>query len=255
MVRVEAIPAFEDNYIWLVREEGNAVVVDPGDADPVIARLEAEGLQLRAILCTHHHGDHVGGNASLLRRFSVPVYGPRAEGIRSVSHPVAEGDRVSLPEVGLTFEVLGVPGHTLGHIAYVGHGMLFCGDTLFACGCGRVFEGTPEQLYASLRKLAALPPDTLVYCAHEYTLSNIRFAREANPGNRALEEREASVRALRDRRQPTLPSTLGLELATNPFLRCDDPEVAATASAQAGAPVTVPAQVFAVLRDWKNRFR
>jgi hydroxyacylglutathione hydrolase len=255
MVRVEPIPAFDDNYIWLIRAGENAAVVDPGDADPVVARLEAEGLALRAVLCTHHHGDHVGGVADLLRRYPVPVYGPRAEGIRAVSHPLAEGDQARIPELGLAFQVLDVPGHTRGHIAYLGHGMLFCGDTLFAAGCGRVFEGTPEQLYASLQKLASLPPDTLVYCAHEYTLSNIRFARAANPGNRALEQREASARQMRERREPTLPSTLKLELATNPFLRCADPEIAASASARAAAPVTEPVEVFAVLRDWKNRFR
>lgn len=255
MLHVEPVPAFDDNYIWMIRDRENAVVVDPGDAGPVIARLEAEGLRLRAILCTHHHGDHVGGNADLLRRFPVPVYGPHGEGIRTLSRSLAEGDRVNLPELGLAFAVLEVPGHTRGHIAYVGNGMLFCGDTLFACGCGRVFEGTPEQLYESLQKLAALPPDTLVYCAHEYTVSNIRFARAANPGNGALRERETAARAMRSRGEPTLPSTLELELATNPFLRCGDPEVAAAASGRARAPLSDPVEVFATLREWKNHFR
>lgn len=255
MVHVEPVPAFDDNYIWLIRKGVHAAVVDPGDAGPVVARLEAEGLALCAILCTHHHGDHVGGNADLLRRFPVPVYGPRSEGIRTLSHPLAEGQRVRLPQLGLAFDVMEVPGHTRGHIAYIGHGMLFCGDTLFACGCGRVFEGTPEQLYESLQKLAALPAETRVYCGHEYTVSNIRFARAANPGNRALQEREVSARRLRERQEPTLPSTLALELATNPFLRCDDPEVAAAASAQARVPLTDPVEVFAALREWKNRFR
>jgi hydroxyacylglutathione hydrolase len=255
MLRVEPVPAFADNYIWVLRRDRHAAVVDPGDAAPVLAYLEAEGLHLRAILCTHHHADHVGGNAELVRRNRVPVFGPAAENIPGVDHPLAEGDRVVLPEFGTTFEVVEIPGHTRGHIAYVGEDAVFCGDTLFAVGCGRLFEGTPAQMYASLQKLATLPPHTRVYCGHEYTLANIRFALAANPGNNALREREVADRATRADGRPTLPSTIALELATNPFLRCTDPEVARNAETHAGASLRGPVAVFAAIREWKNGFR
>ncbi len=253
-LQVVPVPAFADNYIWVIRDDQHAAVVDPGDADPVIAYLERESLEPVAILATHHHGDHVGGNAALLRRFRVPVYGPRAERIDTVTEPLKEGDRVGLPALGLEFAVLEVPGHTAGHIAYVGHGWLFCGDTLFACGCGRLFEGTAAQMHRSLGKLARLAADTQVFCAHEYTLSNIRFARAADGDNPALREREAREAGRRANGEPTLPSSIGLELATNPFLRCDDPAVQRAASAHAGRALTDPVQVFATLREWKNRF-
>lgn len=255
MLRVEPVPAFQDNYIWVIRRGQRAAVVDPGDADPVLTRLAAEGLDLAAILCTHHHGDHVGGVEDLLRRFDVPVFGPRAEAIRTVNRPLAGGDRAEVPELGLAFDVIPVPGHTRGHIAYFGHGTVFCGDTLFACGCGRLFEGTPEQMFGSLQKFAALPPDTGVYCGHEYTVANIRFALAANPGNAALRERDRAARALRAAGKPTLPSAIGLELETNPFLRCADPEVIRSAGEWAGKSLERPVEVFAALREWKNGFR
>src|SRR5438477_4209354 len=204
--RIVPISAFKDNYVWTLRNERHAAVVDPGEARPVLAYLAREKLELAAILATHHHADHVGGIADLRARFEVPVYGPKHEPIPTLTRPVAEGDTVEVPRLGVKFSVLDIPGHTRAHIAYYGAGALFCGDTLFACGCGRLFEGTADQMYASLGKLAALPDDTKVYCGHEYTLANIGFAKAVEPGNRALGEREARDRKLRDAGRPTLPS-------------------------------------------------
>ncbi len=254
MLEVVPLNAFKDNYVWTLRSGRHAAVVDPGDAQPVLEYLAREKLQLAAILATHHHADHVGGVAAILERFRVPVYGPRHEPIATLTHPVSEGDTVSIRELGVSFSVLDIPGHTRAHIAYYGAGSLFCGDTLFACGCGRVFEGTPEQMYASLEKLLALPDDTKVYCGHEYTLANIGFAKAVEPGNRALGAREERDRRLRDAGKPTLPSTLRDEKATNPFLRCREPAVVESANKYLGARVSEPAQVFAAIRDWKNRF-
>jgi hydroxyacylglutathione hydrolase len=254
MTEVLALPAFEDNYIWVLRDAGCAAVVDPGDAAPVLRYLEDQGLRLVAILATHHHGDHVGGNEDLLRRHPAPVYGPGDPRIPSVDHPVGDGDRVSLPELGLELRVLEVPGHTRSHIAYLGPGALFCGDTLFACGCGRLFEGSAAQMHASLRRLAALPPETRVYCAHEYTLANIRFARAADPDNPALRTRDAKARALRAAGRPTVPSTIGEERATNPFLRSHEAALVTAAERWAGLRLTDPESVFAALRQWKDGF-
>jgi hydroxyacylglutathione hydrolase len=254
MLSVIPIGAFQDNYIWVIRNAQFAAVVDPGDAAPVLDYLRRERLQLAAILNTHHHPDHVGGNAELLAHYPVPVFGPSRENIATVTRPLIEGDTVDLPELAARFAVLDVPGHTAGHIAYYGANSLFCGDTLFGCGCGRLFEGSAAQLYASLQKLAKLPDDTAVYCAHEYTLANIAFARTVDPHNLELLEREARDTAARARGLPTLPSTLALERATNPFLRCDEPAIVQAASAAAGKTMGDPAQVFAVLREWKNRF-
>ncbi len=254
MPEIIAIPAFSDNYIWAIVGPGSAAVVDPGDAGPVLRFLEARGLRLSAILITHHHGDHVGGVEALRTQADVPVFGPAGESIPALTHRLREGDRVDLSAVGARFEVLEVPGHTRGHIAYVGGGALFCGDTLFACGCGRLFEGDPPQMAASLAKLAALPGGTRVYCAHEYTLSNIRFALAVEPGNQALRERERRERARRERGEPTLPSTIAEELATNPFLRSAEAAVGAAAARQAGRALRDAVDVFAVLRAWKNAF-
>lgn len=254
MINVIPIPAFEDNYVWLLRNGRWAAAVDPGEAEPVLDYLAREGLSLAAILNTHHHGDHVGGNADLLARFQVPVYGPKRERIEGVSRPVAEGQRVVLPELALELAVLDIPGHTVGHVAYYGANAVFCGDTLFACGCGRLFEGSPAEMYRSLQKLSDLPDDTRVYCAHEYTLANIRFARVVEPDNRDLVQREASEREAWERKQPTLPSTIGLEKRTNPFLRCDRPDVVRAAGAWAGSALSDPVDVFRVLREWKDRF-
>ena len=216
--------------------------------------LQREKLALAAILATHHHPDHVGGIAELRRSFDVPVYGPKKEPIPTLTRPVAEGDRVAIPELGVDFSVLDIPGHTRAHIAYYGAGALFCGDTLFACGCGRLFEGTAEQMYASLAKLAALPDETKVYCGHEYTLANIGFAKTVEPGNSALEMREARDRKLRAEGKPTLPSRLGEEKATNPFLRCLEPAVIESANKYLGKRLADPVRVFAAIRDWKNQF-
>jgi hydroxyacylglutathione hydrolase len=252
-IEVAPVRAFKDNYIWTLRDARTAAVVDPGDAAPVIEYLEREGLDLAAILLTHHHADHVGGVPDLLARYRVPVYGPAREPIATLTQGVAGGDRVAIDALGLTFEVLDIPGHTRAHVAYYGANMVFCGDTLFACGCGRVFEGTPEQMYASLARLAALPDDTLVYCGHEYTLANIGFAKSVEPANAALAAREADDRRLRDAGRPTLPTTIGREKQTNPFLRCVEPAVIASADTYLGGRASSPTQVFAALREWKNR--
>ena len=255
MLTLLPLPAFADNYIWLMHDARYAAVVDPGDAEPVRAYLEAHGLILRAILVTHHHHDHVGGVAALAARFRVPVYGPAGEPIPALTHPVGAGETVHVDGLEVDFQVMPVPGHTRGHVAYYDGKHLFCGDTLFACGCGRLFEGTAQQMYDSLSRLAALPVDTEVYCAHEYTLANIRFARQVEPNNAALIEREAATRMLREQGLPTLPSTIGLERATNPFLRAHEPTVRASAEAHAGHALPDAVAVFATLRTWKDGFR
>lgn len=218
------------------------------------AYLAREGLTLAAILATHHHPDHVGGIAELVAMTKVPVFGPRGEPIPALTHPVGQGDKVEIPTLKAEFSVLDIPGHTRAHVAYYGLESLFCGDTLFACGCGRLFEGTAEQMLASLSKLAALPDATKVYCGHEYTLANIKFARAVDPDNRLLAAREQRARALRAAGQPTLPSTLGEERATNPFLRCAEPVVVESANKYLGARAADPVRVFAAIREWKNRF-
>jgi hydroxyacylglutathione hydrolase len=254
MMQIHAVPAFQDNYIWVLAEGGEAAVVDPGDAKPVQRFLDAQGLKLAAILATHHHGDHVGGLLELAARWRCPVFGPAGEAIEGLDHRLVEGERITVPGIGLELGVLDVPGHTAGHIAYVGEGVAFCGDTLFACGCGRLFEGTAAQMSESLSKLAKLPAATRAYCAHEYTLANIRFARAVEPDNAALAARQARDVAKRQRGEPTVPSTIGDELATNPFLRCSVPEVVAAAERHAGRSLSDPIEVFAEIRAWKNSF-
>jgi hydroxyacylglutathione hydrolase len=253
-IQVTPIPAFQDNYLWLLDNGRAAAVVDPGDAEPVLRHLDAHKLALSAILVTHHHSDHIGGIAELLARYPVPVFGPAGEDIADLTVRLREGDSVTVPKLGTTFSILDVPGHTAGHIAYVGNGMLFCGDTLFACGCGRLFEGTAAQMTASLAKLAALPGGTRVYCAHEYTLANIRFAEAVEPGNNALRERKIREIQKREKGIPTVPSSIALECETNPFLRCSAPEVVASAARTAGRKLHQPQEVFGALREWKNHF-
>ena len=254
MLEIVPLPAFKDNYIWTLRDGSNAAVVDPGEAGPVKAYLAKEGLALVAILATHHHPDHVGGIAELVAMKKVPVFGPKGEPIPELTHPVGQGDKVEIPALHAIFSVLDIPGHTRAHVAYYGLESLFCGDTLFACGCGRVFEGTAQQMLDSLSKLAALPDETRVYCGHEYTLANIKFARAVDPDNSLLAVREEKAAKLRAVGRPTLPSTLGEERATNPFLRCAEPAVVESANKYLGARIADPVSVFAAIREWKNRF-
>lgn len=252
MFNIVPVCAFTDNYIWVIHDQHHAAVVDPGDAAPVLNFLQQKKLKLIAILNTHHHNDHVGGNSTLLQKFPVPVYGPESESISTVTHRLKEGNNIYLAELSLGFSVLDIPGHTAGHIAYYGANSLFCGDTLFACGCGRLFEGTAQQMYISLNKLARLPDTTAVYCGHEYTLANINFAKLVEPGNKVLAQLNISAEKQRKSDLPTLPSTIVMEKACNPFLRCDEPEVIHNASNYIGKSLTDPISVFTAIREWKN---
>lgn len=258
MLQVTQVRAFTDNYIWLIhspRDPARVVAVDPGDATPVERTLAERNLTLAGLLLTHHHGDHVGGVTELLRNRSIPVFGPANETVPGNPQRLREGDHARFPELGLEFQVLDVPGHTAGHIAYVGHGAVFCGDTLFSGGCGRLFEGTPEQMHRSLSKLAALPAETLVYCAHEYTLSNLQFGLAVTPENDAAASYLAECQQLRARDEATIPSDMRRERNVNPFLRCDDKSVKHAAEAHAGRGLQSEPEVFAVIRQWKDSFR
>ncbi|MFK7978155.1 MAG: hydroxyacylglutathione hydrolase [Halioglobus sp.] len=257
MLIIEPIHAFSDNYIWLVYddESRNAFVVDPGDAQPVESKLEELALNLEGVLITHHHFDHVGGLAELSAGRDLVIYGPHNPAIEAITHRLAGGD--TIVALGEEFAVTEVPGHTLDHIAYFNNGdqpVLFCGDTLFAGGCGRMFEGTAPMMLNSLEALAALPTNTKVYCAHEYTLANLAFAQAVEPDNAALAERVKHAVATREQGQPTVPSNIGLELATNPFLRCTEPSVAATMKENGMLAGSEPAEVFAAVRGWKDNF-
>jgi hydroxyacylglutathione hydrolase len=274
-LHVRPVRAFTDNYIWLIESPltpGRVVAVDPGDAAPVVADLRRSGASLAAILLTHHHADHIGGVKVLQDLLGpIPVIGPDDARIPVRTRTVRDTERCDLPDLGLSFEILAVPGHTLSHIAFWGHGTLFCGDTLFSAGCGRMFEGTPTQMNASLNRLRDLPPETRMFCGHEYTAANLRFAVTVDPHNQAAldyQDAVARIRAADDAPgvhtpgvatrgvvTPTLPSPLSLEIRINPFLRCDTAAIRAAAEAHAGQPLPRESDVFAVLRAWKDQFR
>jgi len=256
-LRVHPVRAFADNYIWLVEAPSDprrVVAVDPGEAAPVLAELEHLGASLAAILLTHHHADHIGGVAALRAGTDVPVFGPNDARIPDLTRRLIDRDDVVLESLGLRFTTLHVPGHTLSHIAFHGPGAVFCGDTLFSAGCGRLFEGTPEQMSASLGRLSELPPSTRVYAGHEYTAANLRFALEVERDNADASLYRAQVAQLRAEDLPTLPSTIGLEHRVNPFLRCSDPGVRAAVAAQSGRSLADSVAVFAGLRAWKDGF-
>ncbi|WP_413113899.1 hydroxyacylglutathione hydrolase [Thaumasiovibrio sp. DFM-14] len=252
MLTIKSIPAFNDNYIWLIHNpEGQAIVVDPGVAEPVLKWLEKHQMRLDAILITHHHADHTGGISELKRQFpECQVIGPKHDPVPGLSVTVDEQDQLEL--FGVNFTVWHIPGHTAGHIAYIGDNKLFCGDTLFSAGCGRIFEGTYEQMYHSLQRLATLPDNTLIFCAHEYTSSNLAFALTVEPGNQELSEYRDQVNLLRAREMPTLPSTIGKEKAINPFLRCTQTNVIQSVSDRTQCKGEL--ETFTELRRWKDNF-
>lgn len=254
MLQITPLPAFTDNYIWLLQQGTYAVAVDPGDAGVVLDYCHRQQLQLCAILVTHRHDDHIAGVATLRKAFDCPVYAPRHPAITALTHAVSEGSQVELPQLGVCFSVLAVPGHTLDHIAYHAPGILFSGDTLFACGCGRLFDGSAGQLYQSLQKIAALPGDTRVYCTHEYTLSNQRFALEVDPDNRSLQQRALRDQAKRQANLPSLPTTLADELSDNPFLRCSNPSIRRAVEQYCGRSLEETQEIFTELRRWKDNF-
>lgn len=253
MTSVHALPALTDNLIWILQDGHHAWVVDPGEAASVAAFLHQRGLQLNGILITHHHADHIAGVAALCQGHEVPVWGPDDARIATVTHPVGDGEVIELHPSRLQLSVMATPGHTASHIAFYGAGHLFAGDTLFAGGCGRLFEGTPAQMLASLERLAALPANTQLCCGHEYTLSNLQFAAKVEPDNTALQARLAQVQLLRQAGQCTLPVSLGTELATNPFLRCRLPSVAKAVQAHHPHCADDPLSVFTQLRQWKDQ--
>lgn len=257
-IKVTYVPAFDDNYIWFIhglpekQAEKQIIIVDPGDESPVIQAIEQNNYRPQAIFITHHHGDHTGGVSALVKKYQLPVYGPALERIPQITHKLSQKQTISLKSMGLSFRILDVPGHTRGHIAYYGHGSLFIGDTLFAGGCGRLFEGTAEQMHQSLSQLLLLDNETMIYCAHEYTQDNLVFAQRVEPNNQRLQQRIEDTRNLRKNNQPTVPSRLELEKQTNPFLRFDIDNVKNAAEGFAHQSLDAPAQVFKTIRYWKD---
>jgi hydroxyacylglutathione hydrolase len=249
-LQIEAIPAFEDNYIWLLHNGHDAIVIDPGDAAPVFAALKINNLKLRAILITHHHADHIGGVADLIKSYSALVYAPSYEQFQFEHITLAEGNTIHFPELSLAFSVMWLPGHTLGHIAFFNHAYLFCGDVLFGAGCGRLFEGSPTQMLRSLNRLKSLPLHTQIYCTHEYTSKNIDFALTLEPDNQALIDRKQAVDQLRKEKKASLPSTIELELNTNPFLRCGEANIIHNAQVSE----TDELSVFTKIRSLRNHY-
>lgn len=252
MLTLIPLPAFDDNYIWVLHDEQHAVAVDPGDPAPLIAYLDANQLVLTALLITHHHRDHTGGNTRLRQRYDCAIYAPDNPRIPAATRLLQGGDAIEIAHPPLQFRVIATPGHTLDHISYVGHDTLFCGDTVFGCGCGKLFEGTPAMMANSLDLILSLPDATRVCCAHEYTVSNIDFAKTIDGQNPALLERESRDRRARAAGRPTLPSTLGLEKATNPFLRFHDPDMIAFSAHYLNQPHPAPAEVFGAIRAAKD---
>ena len=253
MLTITAIPALQDNYIWLLRHERHAVVVDPGEAAPVLDFLRENKLQLDVILCTHRHHDHIDGIAELREVYNVPVYGRSHPKNPHITHDLREGDRLQLDVLDIVFDIIEVPGHLEDHIAFLAPQILFCGDILFGAGCGKNFEGTSAQLQHSLQRLAALPDDTLVYCAHEYTAYNLPFALACEPTNQHIQQRSDETKRLRAENLPTVPFSIALEKATNPFLRCSSPELVQTLRTR-GLSNTSKDAVFTALREWRDRF-
>lgn len=256
MLEIKPVPAFRDNYIWLIENTRNhtVAIVDPGDASPVIHALKKLKVRPVAILATHHHADHIGGINELLQNYQIPVYGPARESIPGMTHPLHDGDIITLTDLEFKFEVIDVPGHTSGHIAYYGDDVLFIGDTLFMAGCGRLFEGTAAQLYHSLDRVAKLPNTTRIYCMHEYTLANLRFAQAVEPHNSDIAARIESCSRLRENNLPTVPGSLAGEMTTNPFLRTNVAEVITAAEKFAGCKLDHAVDVFATIRKWKDQF-
>lgn len=256
MLTIQAIHAFNDNYIWFIEEPDSKklLIVDPGDAEPVIHAIEQQDLHPVALLITHHHSDHIAGISELITKYNIPVYGPKTETIPHLTFPLEASEGVMIDSAFAPLKVLDVPGHTNGHIAFVIDGNLFCGDTLFGAGCGRLLGGTAKQLHASLQLIASLPEQTKIFCAHEYTQENLRFAMQVEPNSKAIQQRIADTNALRIAGKPSLPSSLALELQTNPFLRCQNAGVVKAAQQFCGYKLNSSDEVFTTLRSWKDQF-
>ncbi len=257
MINIQLISALSDNYIACIinAAQKNCVIVDPGEADPVFNFLDENHLSLSGILITHHHWDHTNGIEKLLHKFDVPVYGPAKEPVAGMTHLLNDGDVINLEKLGITLNVMHIPGHTLGHIAYYNDDFVFTGDTLFTAGCGKIFGGTVDQMYNSLMRIASLNEKTLVYCGHEYTASNLKFALKVEPENLDIQQRVDQVTKLRHKNIPTVPATLSLEKLTNPFLRCTVPSVKKAAENHAGKTLNTPQEILGILRAWKNSRR